>query len=200
MWFVRVSGGALDRSEQVAFERWYADAGNAAAYASVERSWQVAGAVGPQAGAIEDERLGGMIAAARQAGAPRRRRPAWRSIAAAGLLVVVGGMLWWQGGEIARPLQDDAPVVAASSPESYVTAVGERSTITLGDGSQVSLNTDSRLRVSFTADRRQVTLLAGQALFEVAPDSVRPFEVAAAGHRVVALGTAFDVRVGDRGL
>jgi transmembrane sensor len=77
----------------------------------------------------------------------------------------------------------------------YSTAIGERSTIALEDGSTLVLNTATRLRVDFTRSARNVTLLSGQALFEVASDARRPFTVQAGDRRITALGTAFDVRV-----
>ncbi|HEY5759183.1 MAG TPA: FecR domain-containing protein [Steroidobacter sp.] len=78
---------------------------------------------------------------------------------------------------------------------SYVTGVGERLVINLKDGSQVTLNTDSSVEVAFSAAERGVRLLRGQALFEVAKDRTRPFVVTANDRRLVAVGTAFDVRL-----
>jgi len=47
----------------------------------------------------------------------------------------------------------------------------------LGDGSLVTLNTSSSIEVHMAKDRRTVKLLAGEALFEVAHDTKRPFDV-----------------------
>ncbi len=80
-------------------------------------------------------------------------------------------------------------------PQTFATAVGERSTVPLDDGSTVSLNTQSRITVHYHQFQRQVTLLAGQALFEVAKDPRRPFVVYAGNQRITATGTAFDVRL-----
>ncbi len=85
-------------------------------------------------------------------------------------------------------------VQAPSGVEVFETSVGERSTITLADGSIVSINTNSLVEVSFSAAERRVDLLRGQAYFEVEEDVNRPFVVQAGDRRVVALGTAFDVR------
>jgi transmembrane sensor len=88
---------------------------------------------------------------------------------------------------------------SVSGGQSFRTAVGQRSTITLADGSRVTLNTASRIRVAYSKGERQLLLDEGQAWFEVAKDSARPFIVHAGGQRVEAHGTAFDVRVlGDR--
>src|SRR5690606_12600450 len=79
----------------------------------------------------------------------------------------------------------------------YRTAVGERLAVTLDDGSVLTLNTDSRALVQYGDGIRGVTLEKGQALFEVAKNPELPFVVTAAGRKVTALGTAFDVRVTD---
>ncbi|MDB5456232.1 MAG: anti-FecI sigma factor, FecR, partial [Caulobacter sp.] len=79
----------------------------------------------------------------------------------------------------------------------YSTAVGEQVSVGLEDGSRVRLNTDTRLRVRFGAGERRVELQRGQAFFEVAHDSGRPFIVVAGRAQVRAVGTRFDVRRDD---
>lgn len=97
-----------------------------------------------------------------------------------------------RGVDVDAPPQ--ATAQAPSNVEVFETSVGERSTITLADGSIVSINTNSLVKVSFSASERLVDLLRGQAYFEVKEDVSRPFIVQAGAQRVVALGTAFDVR------
>jgi transmembrane sensor len=80
-----------------------------------------------------------------------------------------------------------------------VTNRGERRTIGLADGSTLTLNTDSAVRVAYSPARRFVSLLRGQVLFEVAKDRRRPFVVQAADRQVTALGTIFEVTL-DRTL
>jgi transmembrane sensor len=77
--------------------------------------------------------------------------------------------------------------------ERYVTGVGEQRTVSLDDGSVVTLNTTSQMRVRFSAGRRSIELLQGQAHFEVAKDPGRPFVVSVSSGEVVAVGTEFDV-------
>jgi transmembrane sensor len=78
--------------------------------------------------------------------------------------------------------------------DSYITGVGEQRVVMLGDGTRMSLNTSTRVRVVLGATRRTVEVEGGEALFEVAKDAGRPFVVRAAGSEVVATGTAFVVR------
>jgi transmembrane sensor len=66
-------------------------------------------------------------------------------------------------------------------------------TETLPDGSRVTLNANSRVSVAFTRRSRALTLLDGEAHFEVAKDVQRPFRVRAGRTEVVAVGTVFDV-------
>jgi transmembrane sensor len=75
----------------------------------------------------------------------------------------------------------------------YVTHVGELRTITLDDGSVITLNAASRMKVSFTRDQRWAELVEGQALFRVSKDALRPFVVESGGTRVTVVGTQFDV-------
>lgn len=114
--------------------------------------------------------------------ARRIRKPLAMALAA-GLLAGIGVGGWY-----------------AQRPAPIVTAVGEQRSLRLADGSVVTLNTATALTASFDDDRRLVRLDRGEASFEVAKDSLRPFIVEAGGTRVVAVGTVFDVRYVDGGL
>jgi len=84
-------------------------------------------------------------------------------------------------------------------PEHYATKVGETRLVLLPDGSVVTLNTNSRIEVRYRKDSRSVSLMQGEALFEVAKDKHRPFTVNADDTTVRALGTQFTVeRLPDR--
>lgn len=74
------------------------------------------------------------------------------------------------------------------------TDIGERRTRTLVDGTRVSLNTDTKLVIEYSARERRVRLLRGEAMFEVAKRPEHPFVVVAGDHVVRAVGTAFVVR------
>lgn len=77
----------------------------------------------------------------------------------------------------------------------YSTELGQHKHIELADGSTVDLNTSSRLRVRFSAQRRELALLQGEAAFTVAHNPARPFDVQAGARTFRALGTAFSVRL-----
>lgn len=76
----------------------------------------------------------------------------------------------------------------------YSTAVGARESVALADGSHLLLNTDTRLRTAVGETERTVWLERGEAFFEVAHDSSRPFVVLAGDRRITVLGTRFSVR------
>lgn len=79
--------------------------------------------------------------------------------------------------------------------EEHTVPAGIKASLTLQDGSRVVLNSGSTLRYikNFEADRR-VLELEGEAYFEVAKDSLRPFMVQTGIATTRALGTSFNVR------
>jgi len=77
---------------------------------------------------------------------------------------------------------------------SYTTARGEVRLLPLADGSVVTLNTDSHIRVNFSKANRTIYLDKGEVLFDVAKNPQRPFLVKAGMAKVQAVGTAFNVR------
>jgi transmembrane sensor len=79
------------------------------------------------------------------------------------------------------------------------TELGEQRLVTLEDGSTVRLNARSKVSARMSSRRREIELIEGQALFEVAKDTERPFVVRSGGLAVSAVGTAFDVNQRQRG-
>ena len=125
-----------------------------------------------------------------------RPAPRYGRMAASVAVVLALGAGGYWASTARPPAPADSGLQVASGQGSYhPTGVGELSTVTLADGSKVTLNTRSRLEVNYTADRRGVTLISGQALFEVAKNAERPFVVTAGPRQVTALGTAFDIRL-----
>jgi transmembrane sensor len=102
----------------------------------------------------------------------------WASVAASVLFVTLIGTLGaWLYAE----------------RNTYSTGIGEQRSVALADGSVVELNTRSRVRVRYSDQTREIDLLEGQALFEVARDKDRPFVVHEGDARIRAVGTQFDV-------
>jgi transmembrane sensor len=111
--------------------------------------------------------------------------PWWRPVAWSGLAaaLVLGAFLGFRA------------LPSSRSPETrYTTTTAGYERARLADGSTLELNTASAARVQFTAAERRVELESGEAHFEVAHDTARPFVVNAGGVAVRAVGTAFNVR------
>jgi transmembrane sensor len=103
---------------------------------------------------------------------------------AASVLFLAVTIPWWLQGERYH--------------ESFATGVGESRIVSLADGSRVTLNTRTKLEVEFDGKSRSIRLLEGEALFAVAHDADRPFEVRAGTTITTAVGTRFAIRLYDR--
>ncbi len=79
------------------------------------------------------------------------------------------------------------------------TGYAEQRTVDLSDGTEVTLNANSRVSVDYTDRVRQVSLERGEALFNVTKHQSRPFIVIIGSRKVIALGTSFEVRREDTG-
>jgi transmembrane sensor len=82
----------------------------------------------------------------------------------------------------------------------YSTAIGEIRTVSLADGSQVQMNSNTKMEVAYSRNSRSVYLAAGEAYFDVAKDADKPFVVYAGRYAVEATGTEFSVEILDGGL
>ncbi|WP_083490763.1 FecR family protein [Stenotrophomonas humi] len=82
--------------------------------------------------------------------------------------------------------------------EYYATRKGEILRVPLQDGSAITLDSDSQVRVSYSDKRRDIRLLQGEALFDVAKNPGRPFVVRAEETDVTAVGTSFAVSLTER--
>jgi transmembrane sensor len=122
-----------------------------------------------------------------------------QAICAASAILLAGAGGWaWTHQQVAPGTPSIATRAAAPSGLAYATPVGTIRTWRLGDGSRVTLDTDSTLDVAFTPTMRTLRLLRGRARFDVAHEP-RPFVVAAGAGTVTAHGTLFDVRLREGG-
>ena len=109
----------------------------------------------------------------------QRRGRSWRHWVAAGAIILLVGVSYF-----AR--------LWSLEPE-YQTELGQQLTFTLNDGTVVLLNTQSALDSQITENKREVTLLEGEVMFEVAKDPTRPFRVRSGTVIAEAIGTRFNV-------
>lgn len=112
---------------------------------------------------------------------PARKRHAVvrKATAGAALLVLLGAGLWWMN--------------PAYRTEQWVSGVGEVRRFVLADGSQLTLDTASQVRLQWRLRSREVSLQQGRVHVDVAHARWRPFLVAAGPVAVRVLGTRFDV-------
>lgn len=174
------------------FERWRSsDPAHAEAYERIDRGYSLTRAIeGSSAYAsLRAETL------ARVARRRRQRRRAAFAIAASLVLAIAAVLTFDRGLRNELQYQQARALYALKGENLYRTAVGERKIVALADGTALTLNTDSRVLVNYHEHRRDIALLRGQALFEVAHDPTRPFVVQAGERRITALGTVFDVRM-----
>ena len=85
---------------------------------------------------------------------------------------------------------------SAPAPELlvYETAVRERKTVKLVDGTLVTLNAKSRVAVALSDRQRRISLRHGEVYLAVTPDAERPLELTVGTHSITVIGTAFNVR------
>ena len=79
----------------------------------------------------------------------------------------------------------------------YKTGRAEQREVALDDGSRIHLNAASEAIVRYTSSLREVELVRGEGVFDVAQEQSRPFVTTAADTGVVAVGTQFRVRLDD---
>ncbi|WP_341869484.1 FecR family protein [Pseudomonas cyclaminis] len=171
-WVIRLNEGNLSEREQQQFDRWKtADPQHAAAFERLQGFVGRLQALRPQQAPVQ---------AALEAARVRRRNPAGRVLL--GLLMAL-------------------PVALAlrAYPPSYLladqrTAPAHWQRINLEDGSQLTLSGNSAVDLTFNGQQRQVRLLRGEILVQVAHDATRPFTVVTDDGQMRALGTRFTVR------
>lgn len=176
-WFAKLQGDpALE--EWTAFQAWLeADPEHAAAYAAVEAVWldledlpRRDPAPEPPAANVVPLRLG-------RRSTPRR-----------GLLIGLGAAA--AAATIAVAV---APQLTGPSYTDYATGRGETRELALADGSRLTLGGATTLRVRLGRRQREVTLLEGEASFDVVHLKDRPFVVTVGSREVRVLGTEFNI-------
>jgi transmembrane sensor len=173
-WFVRLMSPECSAAERRSFEQWRASSSvNEQAYAATERLWQ-------RLDGMEADEVIGRHAAAALKPEPVVRR--WPLALAAGVIAVLVGV-----GVVSQ-------VTTNATLEHYQT-LGQSRKVTLSDGSEVMMDLATGIDVRLSRGERNIKLVAGRALFDVAHDASRPFRVDTGRGEVTALGTQFQVDV-----
>jgi transmembrane sensor len=175
-WSMRMHGDDA-ATHRKAFEQWRtADPRHEAAYVRLEAQWRQA--------ALLAQTAVGRARALPQCRTVRSRSALGYALAMAVVVLAVGLGFWLRtpGG-----IQRHAPSAEIAS------RIGEIRTLRLADGSLVTLDTDSAVRVDYRPGARRVVLTRGRARFDVVHNAERPFVVLAGTGSVTARGTVFDV-------
>ncbi len=179
-WLTRLQRPEVEETDWLAFDAWLSEPGASEAYDAIQAVDEEIFQRGPA--------VRGELAEPKRAAAKRTFTIDWRWLgglgATAAAAAVALAIAPW--GEL-LPQPDTL----------YSTAKGESRAIQLADGSHIDLNTDSHLSVRLEKDARRVTVHDGQALFDVAHDTARPFLITAGDETVRVVGTKFDVRRRD---
>jgi len=141
-----------------------------------QRAWEAATDVWEDLRRLPTSTVIKELESARRKIKARRRRHAGM-LAGVAVGVLVGVVTFW-----------------ATRDTVLATDIGEQRTMSLKDGTQVTLNTGTRLIVRYEGRLRHVELTRGEALFDVASHRGWPFVVRAGDHKITVLGTAFVVR------
>lgn len=198
-WFWKKDGGNWTEQDQAEFEAWLnRSTAHRVAYLRLRAGWKGAarlkalgagiprGEVPPPRRWGNDLFLGGKGAAKPNPAdaASNKSKASFRTLrwAAAAMAILAVGATFY------------ARHTYQSLANLYSTAVGEMQTVSLADGSRVTLNTDTRIHVDLNEQERRIDLRKGEAFFVVAKDATRPFVVYADDKRVTAVGTQFSVR------
>jgi transmembrane sensor len=182
-WIARRDSGAWTEADAASFQQWLAQAaGHRVAYYRLNAAWNEAGRVRALGATGAASVSGGAPTSAQIEPSPRgsTRRVALFAMAASVLIALAGGLVAYKD--------------ELFNTHRFTTMVGGLQTIPMSDGSRVTLNTDSEIRVKLDARERLVEIDHGEAFFEVAHDPQRPFVVKAGDRRVIAVGTQFSVR------
>lgn len=183
-WLVLLRSGAVGEDDRRRFAEWLAEnPEHAAAFREAERLWtSITGVLSENPGITEakPQTFAEPPAKCPSPALPasrRRLRPVRWAVAAA-LLLALG----LHGPNLADFWLSD-----------YATGTGEQKQVRLEDGSTVLLDTDTAIALDWNESQRRICLRHGQAVFTVAPDAARPFEVEAGPAVIRALGTVFAV-------
>ncbi len=180
-WIARLHADNVTADDRARFNAWRnAHPLNERTYEAMHSAWRAFHAAGPVVRAVS---FGQSMNEATLL--PKRSWRRWALGAATAMVLIAAVCLYWVKG----------------LPETqFQTAIGERASVVLPDGSTVELNSNSAVRVSYSDRSRVIQLKRGEAFFNVTHDVARPFWVVAGGSWVRAVGTAFNVYVRPQGV
>ena len=118
----------------------------------------------------------------------KRRRLTWLKVAAV-IVWILMGIFWFTNNN-----NINQPETAEITFIERLTTGGQKSKVTLPDGTVVHLNSESRLRFPEQFGKTREVILEGEAFFQVTRDESKPFLVNSGGLVTQVLGTSFNIK------
>lgn len=185
-WFAKLHTQPCSDETRQEFTHWLkANPQHELAYEQCRTLWLIAGSLKGDADLMRELKGAHQHIEELRASAPvtdratLNPRSLWQRMAQVAAVVLIGLVFVYTSGP--------------KAPDEYITQVGEQRLVQLTDGSTVMLNTNTKIRVTYSGKKRRIDLVSGEAYFDVAKDPQRPFEVIAANSLVRAVGTEFNV-------
>ena len=128
-----------------------------------------------------------------QSGTPQK---SYKPLAMAASLAFVGILVAFIYNVSLSQMAPEQQLVVLSQQQ-IETGTGDAKKVILSDDSELLLNTNSAVNVTYTRSQRAIELLRGEVHVKVAHNPKRPLSVYAGGQIIQAVGTAFNVQLID---
>lgn len=170
LWFTRWHSQSMNAHQQSELRSWLAaSAENQQAFDEMAQMWSDMSSLPRPA-----------VAAAKPVRTFSVLRPLRHTLA--GFFILI--MLFLPYSQLPALLMDNLTLATTSDSKSMI----------LPDGSRIFLNRDSEADIAYEQTHRRITLVRGNAFFQVKTNPWRPFIIQADGREITVVGTEFDVR------
>lgn len=168
IWMARLWADDVNQQDEIAFQTWYEEKPEHAL------AWQQLELLQEKFHKVPQSELSRKVLISQEKGLSRRHLLLLGLFTLGNLSLIFSGLAGHPGRR------------------EYVTAVGEIKTVTLSDGTVMSMNTDTSVYVDFEQSERMLYLLKGEIMISSAQD-IKPFYVTTRDGKVVPIGTYFIV-------
>jgi len=191
-WFLKLQGDDLSETEYLKWQTWHmATDANRQAFSKAENCWNALDNITDVT--LESLKAEQNIIPLSSAKSGSRRFMShnikWVAGIAACLVIALSIGLSYQSF-----------ITVSPDATTYQTARTEHKTINLDDGSKISLGARSIINVNYSPMARRITLVRGEAIFDVSKDKARPFIVKTGNGTVTAIGTKFNIHATNKNI
>jgi len=180
-WFIRLRDNTMSEEDYLQWQTWLAKSeANMTAFAKAEKCWNELEHITDLPWPLLPEESNG--AKARHRVSPLRRFWPLAASIAATVVIILSFAVAYHFNYFSAP-----------KATTYQTARAEHKSITLEDGSKIFLGARTIVNVNYSKMARHITLVRGEAVFDVAKNKQRPFIVKTGNGTVTAVGTKFNI-------